>query len=415
MSLLSRVLERRGADPTLPWGDSAPPPPGMSGGYPVAGVQISEESILGVTTVYACVRILADGVSTMPFEAVRQVGVGVYEPATKQPQIMADPSPEWSAQQMISQEMVSCGLRGNFYAMIAGRDRLGYATQLFPLHPDQVKVRRNRDSGLREYSVNGTVVPTDDVFHIPAMMVPGGLEGLSPLRYARLGFGLALATDEYAAAFFANSAAPSGVIQVPGSLPATETKRLANEWKAMHGGIKQAHLPAVLTGGATWQQVSINPDDAQFLQTRQASQHDIAMWYGIPEHMLGMQDRTSSWGTGIEQMSIGFVRYTLRSWASRIEDAYSRLLPDGLKARFDFSELLRGDTLQRYQAYTLGRNGGWLNLDEIRADEGRPPIPGGLGQDHFAPMNFQPLDQFSHIPPTSGGGGEQAPSAPVAP
>ncbi len=409
-----RLLEKRGADPTQPWGDSSPPPPGSSPFGGISGVSVSEQSAMQILTVQACVGILADAVSTLPFKAYEELPNGILRPTPGQtPPILLNPFSELTLQEYLAQGMVSMALRGNHFAAVVERDRRGFPLQLLPLHPDQVNVRRNTDTGDREYRINGQLQNSIDVFHVPALMMPGAIVGMNPIEYARTGFSLALATDRYAADFFQNSAIPSGVIEIEDDLNQTQTRELAEAWRASHQGLGKSHMPAVLTGGAKWATVSIAPDDAQFLQTRDANQHEIAMIFRIPEHMLGMQDRTSSWGTGVEQMSIGFVRYTLRAWTSRWEGAFSRIIPGNVVARFDFKGLLRGDTLQRFQAYTLARNGSWMTPNEIRADEGMEPAEGL--DDFYAPMNFAPIDPATGIPVNAQPEGEMVPVAPDTP
>jgi HK97 family phage portal protein len=238
--------------------------------------------------------------------------------------------------------------------------------------------------------------------------MPGALVGLNPIEVARTSFALSKAAETYGAAFFGNSAHASGVISVQGTLNKEEQINLGRQWIEAHQGLGKAQLPAVLTGGATWTPISIAPDDAQFLQTRQFSRAEVAMMFRVPPHMIGDVDRTTSWGTGIEQQEIGFVVNTLRPFLSKLEGAFFDLLPKPIYAKFDVSGRLRGDTLQRFQAYTLARNGSWLSPNEIREMEDRPPIEGG--DDYWAPMNFMPLDQFGdNVPPPA------VPPAPVNP
>lgn len=386
-------------------------------GFASAGIPINDDAVLSIVTVFTCIAILADAVSTLPLETFRRA----KDKSKKQvdaPPLIVNPWPEGTLQDWLTQVMVSLLLRGNFYGQITDRDLAGRATMIMPVHPDDVMARRNLQSGKREYRFKGKLVPLDDVFHVPATLVPGSFIGLNPVEYVRGAFGLAAATEKYGSQFFANSANPSGVIEYAGDLSPAATLDLARDWKMAHQGLGQASMPAVLTGGATWKTIGINPDDAQFLLTRDFQRHEIASFFRIPEHMLGFQDRTSSWGTGIEQMELGFVLNTLRAWLNRIETPLSNLIPANQVCKFNLDNRLRADTLQRFQAYTLARNGSWLNVDEIRDREDLPPLPDGLGQDYWAPLNFAPVDKIASGAITPGGSGgqgggiDQSPDAP---
>ena len=245
------------------------------------------------------------------------------------------------------------------------------------------------------------------MFHIPYLSVPGALVGLNPVEYLRYTFALAHAADLYGGAFFQNSAFPSGLISVEGDLEEDEVLALQQDWNQQHQGIGQAHRIGVITGGADFHAISIAPEDAQFIESRQLSRAEIATLFGVPPHMIGDVDRTSSWGMGIEQQERMFNNTTLNGILQRFSEAFSsnEVTPNGQYAEFDLSDRYKGDMLTRFQSYVLGRNGGWLNSDEIRAFEGQAPIPDGAGQDYLQPLNMGVLGQVPDPmkPPTSGG------------
>lgn len=395
MSIL-RQLERRGADPTLPWGSSYIPTNGQLG-FVTAGVPMNDDTALSIVTVASCVNVLADSVSTLDLNVMKDTNDRTQVKITPAPNVVSNPWPEGTLQDFLMQVMVSLTLRGNFFGKIVQRDADGYADMIQPLHPDWVMARRatqGANAGKRIYTVQGQPCPTEDMVHIPALLVPGSFIGLNPVEYMRSSWGLAAAAERYGGQFFANSANPSGILSVEEDLNEDETLAMARQWKQLHGGLGGAQYPAVLTGGAKWTQVSISPDDAQFLQTRTYQKADILSWFRVPPHMVGAMERTSSWGAGIEQMEIGYVVNTLLPWLNRIESALNKLLRPGQVARFDLSSRLRGDTLQRYNGYTLGRNGSWLMIDEIRRMEGLPDLPNGQGQIVWAPLNFAPVDKI---------------------
>jgi HK97 family phage portal protein len=167
-----------------------------------------------------------------------------------------------------------------------------------------------------------------------------------------------------------------------------QIKRTQRAWISSHGGRRR---PAVLSGGFKWKAIQITPEESQFLQTRQFQGVEIAQMMGVPPHMIGIVDRSTSWGTGIEQQSIGFVTYTLRPWLTRIEAAMTEALPRGQFVKFNVDGLLRGDHKSRNEAYRIAIEGGWRNPDEVRALEDLPPIPGGVGAKFRQPMNYAPL------------------------
>jgi HK97 family phage portal protein len=189
------------------------------------------------------------------------------------------------------------------------------------------------------------------------------------------------------------------VLETDSELTEDQVLLTQKSWISSHGGRRR---PAVLSGGFKWKPITITPEESQFLETRRMQVSEIARLFGIPPHMIGDVEKSTSWGTGIEQQSIGFVTYTLRPWLTRIESALSRQLPGQQFVRFNVDGLLRGDTKSRYESYRMGIDGGWLNPDEVRALEDRPPIPDGTGQKFRQPMNFGPLG----MDPTEGGDDE---------
>jgi hypothetical protein len=197
-----------------------------------------------------------------------------------------------------------------------------------------------------------------------------------------------------------------------------EVQQIQAEWMASHGGHR---YPAVLSGGFDWKPISISPEESQFLQTRNYQVADIARFYGIPPHLVGDQEKATSWGSGIEQMNLGLYAYTLNGWTSCIEAAISQRLPRNQVVQFDPDILLRGDVKTRYEAYQLARNIGMANVDELRASENKPPLPDNLGKGYIQPLNFGPLGfdpATTPMPKTVPAGtdapGTPAPAAPAA-
>ena len=418
MSLIKRAFdanEKRGADPTLNWGSSYIPTNGQSG-LTAAGLSLTDDAALSISSVYTAVSILSDSVSTLPLRTYKTGDVS--KTIQKPPVLIDNPWPEGTMQDWLAQVMFSLAMRGNFYGQIVDRDSRGYATMIRPLHPDQVTVRRV--NGQRTYWFDGKKQNTDDVMHIPNILPPGGFIGINPVEYMRQSWALMLAAEKYGAGFFQNSALPQGVIEVGEDLSEEETIELGRAWKMGHQGLGNAGMPAVLTGGATFKVLSLKPEDTMFLATKSFQREEIAAFFRIPAHLMGQQDRTSSWGTGVEQMEIGFVINTLRPYLTKIESYLSRQLPPSIQTRFDLRGRLRGDQAQRFAGYTMAVNNGYMNLDEIRDLEDLAPLPNGQGQTFWRPLNEGPVEKIldGSLQPTGnggqGGGQDQSPTAPAA-
>lgn len=384
------TLERRSE-----WGTTDPPTPGSMGGYVEAGQLVSEYTALQVAAVYGSVSIIADAVSTLPIQLFSSEDPASRRVLSPGP-LITQPYAEISRIDWVVQYVTSMALRGNFFGHIIERDDQLYPTQIRPVHPSYVTVRRvttGPKRGQPEYRFQGDLIPYDDILHIRNLSVPGALVGLNPIEQLRVTLGLARAEDLYGASYFSNSANPSGVIELEGELNDDEVKRLAASWRDLHQGAQKAHMPAVLTGGAKWKPISMTPEDGQFLQSREFSVKEISgMIFRVPPHMIGVVDRSTSWGQGISQQEMGFVTNTLLPYLAKLEEALTALGPqDGRVNKFDVNKRMRGDKLQRYQAYALGMAGGWLCPDDARADEDMKPLPDELGQTFMVPINSTTL------------------------
>jgi HK97 family phage portal protein len=389
---VAQLTERRQAGE---WGSSDPPPPGLLGGFIEAGQPVNEYTALQLAAVYGSVSVIADACATLPIETFTSDLPG-SRPLPPGP-LITRPYSLISRIDWIVQYVMSMALRGNFFGHIVERDDMLYPTQIRPVHPSYVTVRRIRtgpDAGRPEYRFWGHFIPLDDVFHIRNLSVAGALVGLNPIEQLRVTLGLARAQDLYGGAYFENSAVPAGVIEIEGELDDLESRRLAVAWKDAHTGPK-ARSTAVLTGGATFRPITITNDDSQFLESRQFSQGEISgMIFRVPPHMIGLVDKTTSWGTGIAEQEQGFVTNTLMGYLGRLEEALTTVGPqDGRVNRFNVKRRLRGNVLQRYQAYALGLASGWLCQDDVRSSEDMPPLPDGLGQTFMVPINSQTLVQ----------------------
>lgn len=276
-------------------------------------------------------------------------------------------------------------LHGNAYAQIIRNGR-GEVVALYPLLPNKMDVSRdnsgrlyytytrNSDESNGRQKFEQVVLPREDVLHIPGLGFDG-LIGYSPIAMAKNAIGIAIATEEYGATFFANGATPGGILEHPGIVK--DPERLRQSWKAQFSG-KNNHSVAVLEEGMTFKQMAIPPNEAQFLETRKFQINEIARIFRVPPHMVGDLEKSSF--SNIEQQPLDFVMYTLNPWIVRWEQAMQQalLLPaekGRLSFRFNVDGLLRGDYQSRMNGYAVARQNGWMSANDIRELENMNPIP----------------------------------------
>lgn len=400
-----------------------------------SGKAVTKDSALTVSAVWSCVTLIADTISTMPLGAFTRTAPNTRETLKPEPRWLTEPNEEQTRLEWVFQQMVSLLLDGTNYVYTI-RDELGDVEQAWCVDPRIVQPRRERIAGKwrRVYYVfpqhatgpYSTAPPDDfkdrirlgplDMFHVPAFTMPGMLKGRPPLEVAREMIGAAIASQEMGARFFGQGMNSSGVVEVDEDLSPEQAKDLKEDFSRMNGGLARMHLPAVLTGGAKFRQISVTPEQAQFLQSRRFSVVEIARWFRVPPHLVGELERTTSWGKGIEENNIGFARYTLAPWLERLEQAYGRymlMFQPHSYARFDMSSLLRGDHTARANYYAQGRQWGWLNGDDVHAAEDMPPMPDGLGQSYWVPLNMQELGKEPPAPVGDGTPKIQPPAAPA--
>lgn len=365
--------ETRAISGTIPYGDTVPPQPGGNG-IP-GGVQVSLRSAMQQVAVYGSCAAITESIATLPIKQYRLVGgIGGELREMDVAPVIAKPFSEIDQCDFITQGTMSMLLSGDFWGQVISRDDRLDPEQIKPVHPDHARIRRNQQGQL-EVRYWGKPVPLDQVSHKMGLSLPEGLEGISPIENLRRSIARGLAQDMHALAHYANSAQPGGVIEVGEDLDEEETQAMALAWNAGHRGINQSGLTAILTGGATFKPISMSLADAQFLEQMQWTASEISgMIYRVPPHMLGMTDKETSWGAGIEQMELGFVRNTLGIWLKRWEDLMASWLPPRQCVLFDLSERLRGDALQRWSSYQIARVIGVMNGAEVRMAEGLPKV-----------------------------------------
>lgn len=365
-------------------------------GGSTAGKNVTERSAMQMTAVYSCVRVLSEAVAGLPLHVYKYRSDGGKEKALKHPLYFLlhdEPNPEMTSFVFRETLMTHLLLWGNAFAQII-RNGKGEVVALYPLMPNRMSVDRDENGRLyykyyrgsdeairnKEYEV---ILSPYDVLHIPGLGFDG-LVGYSPIAMAKNAIGLAIATEEYGAKFFANGAAPSGVLEHPGTLKNPDKVR--ESWNATFGGSHNANKVAVLEEGMKYTPISISPEQAQFLETRKFQINEIARIFRVPPHMVGDLEKSSF--SNIEQQSLEFVKYTLEPWLVRWEQSMVRsLLTPSEKQeyfiKFNVDGLLRGDYASRMSGYATARQNGWMSANDIRELENLDRIPAEDGGDLY--------------------------------
>lgn len=402
MSGLARLLERKSslAAPSR-WLFTA-----LGAESTKAGVSITPDGAMTASTVFACVRVLAEDVAKLPLILYRRLPGGGKERASDHRVAKLLTAPNGWQTGFEFREMLQghLALRGNAFAYITRAN--GEPRELLPIHPDRVSVSQGKDWAVsytvRDASGREEPVRPENLLHLRGLS-SDGLTGLSVVSLARESIGLSLATEEHGARLFSNGAKPGGVLSHPQKLSDPAAKRLKESWNAVHGGGANAHQTAVLEEGMTWTQVGMTSEDSQFLQTRKFQAEEIARWYRMPPHKVGILERSTH--SNIEHQAIEYVTDTLLPWLRRWEQAVSRALlspveRDEYFAEFLVDGLLRGDLKSRYDSYAIARTNGWLSANEIRSLENMNPIPDG-GDDYLVPLNMTPAGQPAPTEPAA--------------
>jgi len=357
------------------------------------GIAVSPETAMRVSAVFACIQLIAGTIGTLPIHAYRKRSDGRRERVDDHPavQVLVDrPNGSWTRQQLIEQLVTHLLLWGNAFLRV-DRNDLNYPVAIWLLHPSQVAVWG--DGRDREFVMDGEVVDRSTIVHVPALSVdPRTGLGLSPIAVARETVGIALASEEAAARFWEAGGILSGIIKTNASLTPEQAKRLLDAWEYLHRGVKRAGRVAVLDSGAEFQPIVMPWRDLQFLEQRQFQVAEIARLFGVPPHMIGDVDRSTSWGTGIQQQTLGFLQFTLRPWLVRIESVFSHDLVTtrGVYVQFSVEGLLRADVETRYKSYKVAREMGVLSANEIRELEDMEPL-GPEGDVYYVPANWLPV------------------------
>ena len=346
-----------------------------------SGKTVNERTAMQTTAVYACVRILAETIASLPLHTYKYTEKG-KEKALDHPLyylLHNEPNPEMTSFVFRETLMSHLLLWGNAYAQII-RDGSGKVLALYPLIPEQVTVDRTSKGEIYYiYIKEGYTyyLKYDEVLHIPGLGFDG-LIGYSPIAMAKNAIGMSIATEEYGASFFANGANPGGVLEHPGIVK--DPSRIREGWNSVYGGSGKAHKVAVLEEGMSFKPIAIPPDQAQFLETRKFQISEIARIFRIPPHMIGDLERATF--SNIENQSLEFVKYTLDPWVVRWEMSLQKALLSQSDKRsyfinFNLEGLLRGDYKSRMDGYAIGIQNGFLSPNDVRTLENMNLIENG--------------------------------------
>lgn len=354
-----------------------------------AGEFVSIETALKLSAAWACIRLLAENIGTLPLQLFRRDGKGEASLATGHllyAVLHDQPNPDFTASEFWEGVVFHLATRGNSYAEIARRPD-GSVISLTALDPNRVGVKRLRN-GEREYryadSTGARVIPSDHMFHVRGFG-PGEDLGLSPIAFGARSMGLAMAAETSAARTFAQGGRPAGFFswgtgeQAPNYTQWQQLKDLYFSPEAMKDRAADV-MP--LPPGATFSSTGLSPDDAQLLETRAFDVENVCRWFGVQPAMIGHTTKSTSFGAGLEQQNLWFLNKTLRPYLRRIKDAIASqlLLPaerGAYFAEFNAEGMLQTDSKTRSEFLRTYVDGGIMTVNEARRKENLPPLPGG--------------------------------------
>ena len=349
-----------------------------------AGKSVSVQSAIQVSAVYACVRVIAETIASLPLHVYKVTDTG-SEKATQHSlyRLLHDePNREMTSFILREAMLTHLLLWGNSYCQIirTGRNQID---SLYPLLPDRMEVDRDSNCKLTyTYSTSeGRIyrLAAEEVLHIPGLGFDG-VVGYSPIALEKNAIGLGLAAEEYGSKFFSNGARPSGILTHPNTVK--NPKVLRESWNAAYGGSSNSGRVAILEEGMKFETISMPNNEAQFLETRKFQVSEICRIFRVPPHLVG--DLEHATFSNIEHQSISFAVHTIRPWLVRIEQAINRSLFSEREkvhfyAQFNIDGLMRGAYKERMEGYAIARQNGWMSANDIRELENMNPIPDSEG------------------------------------
>lgn len=376
----------------------------LGGGPTATGIKVSPDAALSVSAVLACIRVLSEDVAALPLLVYRELPGGGREVARDHPlmRVFSRRPNSWQSRFEFKEMMqVHLCLRGNAFAYIRRNGR-GEVLELVPLHPDRVILLEAEDGSLfyqvsrstrfEESQLNDAdfVIPASNILHIRGLSTYG-LMGMALATLGREAIGLAMATEKHGGKVFGNGARLGGILKTAGKLSPESKARLVTQWQSAFGGVENTFKTAVLEEGMEWQQLGMTSEDAQYLESRTFQAEEIARIWRIPQHKIGLLSKSTN--NNIEHQGLEYYKDSLKPWLERWEAALERDLLTDEEAKvytieFDFDSVLRGDFKTRMEGYAVGRQWGWYSINDVRADLGENPVPGG--DVYLSPLNMIP-------------------------
>lgn len=393
-----------------------------------SGASVTSDTALKVSAVYACVKVIAETLASLPLMLYRHVGDG-KEAATDHPaySLLHDaPNDYQTAFEFRECQTAHLNLRGNSFAQKVQAGS-GKTLSLIPLNPGNMTVERVNGRVTYKYRhLDGKEedFPAEKIWHVKNMPIscsfnadsPEGLVGVSPITAARESIGLALTADEYGGKYFANNASVGMGLKFPAGVRLSDNaKKFLKDSLSEYGKMENKFKSIILEDGGDLVKIGMSNEDSQFLQSRQFSIEEIARIFRVPPVLIGHPTNTMTYASA-EQLFLAFATYTIRPWCVRLEQSMNRFLltEKERKAGYFFEHviagLLRGDTASRYAAYAQARQWGWMSVDEIRSLENMNPLPDGRGSYYLQPLNMtEPGKEppAPSIPPPKDQGGNQ--------
>lgn len=329
-----------------------------------AGPVVTQDTALGISSFWRCVQLVSDSIAQLPLHDYKN-GTQIDTPS-----LLERPNPLETRQETIFSMVASLLMHGNAVAILGGFDRNAYPQVLYPV--DVRRVTLKFEDGRYVYVIDQKHYEREEVLHIKGFCLPGEPVGIGVVQAQYHTLGHATALSEYAQRWFSESAVPPGAIKFPDDVTAEEATDFKRNWVLAHGGGNRE--PAILPNGADFVEYGLTPEVSQFIESRQLSASEVCNLFGVPHSFLGLPGDTRTY-SNTEQDSLNFVKFCLGPWITRLERAFSDLLPRGQEAKFNLDALLRADTTTRYAAHAVALSNGFLTLDEVRELENRKPLP----------------------------------------
>jgi len=390
---------------------------GKSGQQTRSGVAINEESAMTLSAVFASVRAISEDVAKLPIGLYERIGIDESRPMVDHrlhDLIATQPNEEMSPFDFHQAIVANAIMWHGGFAEIA-RDGAGAASQVWPVHPSRVHVRRGEAGRIfyevREFDelrrMKHRIIESRDMIHVKGFNTTG-LVGFLIANYAKESFGIYRAAEMFSSTFFGNGATMSGIVSYDNKLSPEAGAEVRRRMEERHTGPGNAWRVHILDHGAKFQPTSVDAEKSQLTQTLQFRVEDVARWFRIPPHKL--QHLLRSTNNNIEHQAIEYVGDTIMPWLVRCQQEYRRkLIPAGPRARlffkYDTDPLIQADTSTRFSAYAVAVNNGIMTRNEARSEEGLNPYPGGekfLVQQNLAMVS----DDGEPIPNNSGGGSD---------